>query len=249
MSDGGDAVKKFLDILAMVAVAAVILAIVFVAILFFASDEEKLAYLWTIRDNGIEGIVGPPMEEVTVGDANCAVSLPAEFGETPERTEYEPFHGSDVDVCTHYTFRSPSDGARVDISYLRKAGGKSFLEANGVVGIVAFNNKVSMPVEFGIGPFVQILGEGINVLSRGKPKKNDWAFARKHDARGFSSCFALIQGQDRTYRVFQVTIVRESEAWRLQTYLPSAHGGNKARGDFADMLAAGEILGRFRILN
>lgn len=231
--------------------AALFLVIIAVAY-FSAKGEEKmerLPYLWTSAENGHDflGSDHAPMSEYLVNRGNFAISVFPEF-QDPEEVEFDPSWPG-IDLCRHWTFMSSSSDARVDVSYLRKKPGESFYERESL-GIAPFNNSFIPAIEFGIGPFVAVLGEGLDVMERGKPDCSDWAFARKHGARGFSSCHGLLRKNGMRYRLFQVTIVREREAWRIQTLMPSAleRTEDVSKAGAIDQLIAGDMIGRFRVL-
>ena len=231
--------------------AAVFVVIVGVSYFYAQSSKmkERLPYLWTSAENGHDciGSDHAPMREYRVARGNFAISVLPEFTD-PQEVEFDPAW-PDIDICRHWTFMSAYSDGRVDVSYLRKKPEESFYEGESI-GITPFNNSFITSIEWGIAPFVAVLGEGLDVIDRAAPKNPDWMFAEKHGARGFNSCFGLLRKNGMRYRLFQVTIVRDHEAWRIQTLIPSALNieEDERKAGAIDQLMAGDIIGRFRVL-
>lgn len=231
--------------------AAIFLVVIAVECLLVRNKEknERLPYLWTSAENGHDLLDGnqASLREYLVYNGNFAISLFPEYTDTIT-VEFDPVWPG-IDLCRHWTFLSSNDYGRVDVSYLRKNPGESFYEGESI-GVTPFNNSVITPIEMGISPFVAVLGEGLDVVERGKPECADWKFASKHGARGFNSCHGILRKNGIKYRLFQVTIVADREAWRIQTLLPSTlnRTDDAGKAGAIDQLVAGDMIGRFRVL-
>lgn len=225
--------------------SAAFLLLMLAARLSVRSEEKaRLPFLWTARALGLEA--GPAgMERVAEPAGHFSVGLPRGFDRFAEVREFAVGEGRLYEACAHWTYPSLEDEGRVDVSYVRLPEGKGVFGDNGP--ILAFDNLAHMPIEFGIAPITAVLGDDIEVLDRGRAKE-DALFIRKHRATGYAACFATVRIAGKEYRVFQVSLTRGREAWRIQTTLPSAGGADAGRAELVDMLAAGEIIGRFRTL-
>jgi hypothetical protein len=226
--------------------SALFLILFFAAYLSVRSEKKaRLPYLWTQRALGSDFEVPGGMVEVTEPEGNFSIGLPKWIDPFPEVRRFD-LHL--YEACAHWTYPARANEGRVDVSYVRRAPGK------GVFGdgktILAFDNSVQLRIEFGSGPFVGVLGEGIEVTERWKAKRTDKLFAEKHGASGFGYCGGTVVLDGKEYRMHQVTLTRGREAWRIQTTLQSAldAGREKKHADAIDTILAGEILGRFRIL-
>lgn len=209
-----------------------------------SEKKARLPFLWTARELGVGGGL-EGMETVMEPAGHFAVDLPREFDRFAEVQEFEVGKGRLYEACGRWTYPSVEDEGRVDVSYVRLPEGKGVFDNDGA--ILAFDNLVFMPIELGVAPITAVLGDDIEVLDRGRAKE-DALFIRKHRATGYIALFATVRIAGKKYRVFQVSLTRGREAWRIQTTLPSAGEAEIEHADLVDMLAAGEIIGRFRTL-
>ena len=209
-----------------------------------SEKKERLPYLWTARALGIgPGLEG--VEDVTEPSGHFTLGLPKEFDRMAEVREFAVGEGQLYEACAHWTYPSRVDDGRVDVSYVRLPAGKREFGDRGAS--LAFDNQVHMSIEFGIAPITSVLGDDIEVLDRGKAREDN-LFIRKHQANGYGSWFATVRIGGKKYQVFQVTLTRGREAWRILTTLPSMADRGIEHADLFDMLVAGEIIGRFRTL-
>lgn len=213
------------------------------------AGNDKLIYLWVAKERGSSFEIPGGVREVVVPQGNFAISLPKWIDDFAEVQTFATGSNRFYEVCSHWTFPSPSDESRVDICYVRTPSGSKKFGLEPGAPILAFDSKVAMDVEFGESIFKIILGDDIDVVDRGKPKAPDWAFAKKHGADGFHSCFGTVLLGGKRYRMFQVTLTRGREAWRIQTTLLSALEVGNPLADAIDQTVAGEIIGRFRIID